>query len=69
MAVVTTVLVGSSRFLIYATVLLATGIFGATHDWRPGLILAIAGLIVIGISIGLLTKFFRQNTYRPEDGE
>ena len=61
LAIFTAALVGSTRFFAYALILVLTGVSGALLDWTPGLILAVAGGIMLVIAGSLLFRFLRLN--------
>lgn len=69
MAVVTSFLVGSRRFIAYGMVLAITAVFGATSDWTPGLILAVAGFAMLLISATVLARFMWSNSPETEGPE
>jgi len=61
LAIITAGLIGSSRFFVYALILVTIGVGGALLDWVPGKILAVAGGIMLAIAGGLLMQFMREN--------
>lgn len=61
LAIFTAALVGSTRFIAYALILVIAGVSGALLDWTPGLILAVAGGIMLVIAGSLLIRFLRLN--------
>lgn len=61
LAVITTFLVASARFLAYAAILVVAGVVGALAGWEPGPILAAAGSIMLLVAIVILARFVRGN--------
>ncbi|MDH3621595.1 MAG: hypothetical protein OER91_11920 [Gammaproteobacteria bacterium] len=69
MALITSFLVASNRFLIYAAILVFAGVYGAMNDWRPGPILALAGIGMLLLATTVMVKFMKDNPHVPEDIE
>jgi len=61
MAIVTSALVNSARFLIYALILATVGVTGALLGWSPGLILVVAGVLMLALAVVLLARFIGYN--------
>jgi hypothetical protein len=69
LALITAFLVSNARFIIYSGTLVCAGVYGALNDWRPGQILALAGIIMLSVSIVVFTKFLHDNPRQPENVE
>lgn len=61
MAVLTSVMVASPRFVIYAGVLVLAGIAGALKGLEPGQTLLEAGAFILVVAVILLARFLRGN--------
>jgi vacuolar-type H+-ATPase subunit I/STV1 len=61
LAAATALLIASTRFLVYAGVLLAAGSLGALLGWSPGAIMAVAGTVMLVSAIAIFTKFLVAN--------
>lgn len=66
LAVITTILIGSARFLFYAVVLAAIGMAGAFLSWRPGAILAAAGAVMLIFAGVIVARFILTNPIDTE---
>lgn len=69
MGVIVSVLVATTRFLAYAGILVISGILGALQGWRPGPIMALAGALILAISVVVLIRFLARNPREPERAE
>lgn len=65
LALITTVLVATPRFLMHAALLVVAGAAGAILGLEPGWILAAAGAAMLAVAVVVLIRFFRNN---PIDG-
>jgi hypothetical protein len=68
-AALTAMLVSTSRFLVYAVLLVAAGGIGAMSGWEPGPILVSAGIPILIIASTVLLRFVRKNPIATEDLE
>lgn len=68
-AALTAMLVSTSRFLVYAVLLVAAGGIGAMSGWEPGPILVSAGVPILLIASTVLVRFVRSNPVANEDLE
>lgn len=66
LALVTALLTGSPRFLVYAVVLVASGVSGAVAGWSPAAILVTAGSVMLPIAVAVITRFLVRH---PVPGE
>lgn len=67
LAIATSMLIATPRFLVYAAILAATGATGALYGLRPGLILCIAGAAMLAIAGIVIARFLRDNPVITED--
>ena len=67
LAMITALLTGAYRFLLYTLVLITFALIGISQDWRPGLIMASAGSAMLVLAAVLMTRFFM--THPVTEGE
>ena len=66
LAIITAFLVSTLRFLLYAALLVISGLGGALYGIEPGPILVIAAVAMLGIALFVIGRFLRNN---PASGE
>jgi len=69
LAAVTAILIASSRFLVYAIILLTAGFAGALSGWSPGAIMVAAGAGMFAIAATIFARFLHTNPVDPGSGE
>jgi hypothetical protein len=66
LALVTALLAGSPRFLVYALILVLSGVFGAVAGWSPAAILMTAGSLMLAIAAAVITRFLFRHPLQGE---
>ncbi len=61
LAAITGLLIGGARFVGYAVILIIAGLAGAALGWEPGLILAVAGAVLLAFGGVRLVRFLIAN--------
>lgn len=67
LAIFTAALIGTARFVAYAVILVLTGVAGALLEWTPGMILTVAGAVMLVIAGILLIRFIVLNPAGEEE--
>lgn len=67
LAIFTAALIRTARFVAYAVILVLTGVAGALLEWTPGMILTVAGAVMLVIAGILLIRFIVLNPAGEEE--
>jgi len=67
LAIFTAALIGTARFVAYAVILVLAGVAGALLEWTPGMILTVAGAVMLAIAGILLIRFIVLNPVGEEE--